>query len=52
MQKKVRGKSIRLVVYVGSEKDRGITVSIFPGDEGWYMDIGKQFIRSLHEAAK
>jgi len=49
---RIRGKTVHLILYIGNGNDRGITISILPGDEGWYMNFGRQFIDSLKEVAK
>jgi len=52
MHKKASGKMVHLVLYVGSGKDRGIKVDVMPGDEGYYMDCGRQFIEELKKHAR
>lgn len=52
MHKKVSGKMVHLVLYIGSGKDHGIKIDVMPGDEGYYMDCGRQFIEALKKVAR
>lgn len=47
LHKKVGGRTVHMVVQVGSGKERCIVLDIFPGDEGYYMDTGRAFIDGL-----
>ncbi len=52
IHKKVSGKTVHLIVHVGSGKDRGVKIDVMPGDEGYYMDCGRQFIEELKKVAR
>jgi len=52
LHKKVSGKMVHLEVYVGTGRDRGLSVSVKPGDEGIYMDYGRQFIEGLKKVVR
>lgn len=52
MHKKVSGKTVHLILYIGSGKDRGVKIDVMPGDEGYYMDCGRQFIEALKKVAR
>lgn len=50
--KRVSGKTIHLEIYVGEGKDRGVTVTVRPGDEGAYMDYGRLFLDELKKVVR
>jgi len=52
MHKKVSGKMVHILLYIGSGKDRGVKIDVMPGDEGYYMDCGRQFIEELKMVAR
>jgi hypothetical protein len=52
LHKRVSGRMVHLELYIGNEKDRGISVRVRPGDEGTYMDYGRQFIEGLKKVVR
>ncbi|MEM2002228.1 MAG: hypothetical protein QXT77_06270 [Candidatus Methanomethylicaceae archaeon] len=52
LHKKVRGRTIHLIIYVGDGKDRSIAIEVKPGYEGIYMDYGRKFLASLKKVAR
>jgi len=52
VHKKVSGKMVHILLYIGSGKDRGVKIDVMPGDEGYYMDCGRQFIEELKKVAR
>jgi hypothetical protein len=52
MHKKESGKMVHLIVYVGDKNDRSIAVDVKPGDEGSYMDHGREFIAGLKKVVR
>lgn len=52
LHKKESGKMVHLLVYIGGKSDRSIAVEVRPGDEGSYMDHGREFIAGLRKAVR
>jgi len=52
LHKKVPGRMIHLLIYIGSSSDRSMAVEVRPGDEGLYMDYGREFIDGLRKVAR
>jgi len=52
LHKKVRGRTIHLLIHVGDGKDRSIAIEVKPGYEGTHMDYGRKFLESLKKVAR
>lgn len=52
LHKKQSGKTVHLNVYLGGKSERSIAVQVIPGDEGRYMDFGRNFIDGLRKAVR
>jgi hypothetical protein len=52
LHKKESGKMVHLVIFMGGKSDRSIAVEVKPGDEGSYMDHGREFIDGLRKAVR
>lgn len=52
LHKRVRGKTIHLLIYIGEGKDRSIAIEVRPGYEGLYMDYGRRFLEDLKKVAR
>lgn len=52
LHKREGGRMVHLTVYVGGEGERAVSVEVRPGDEGRYMDFGRQFIQGLRNAVR
>jgi len=52
LHKKISGRMTHLIIQVGTGKDRSLAIEVLPGDEGYYMDLGRQFIRELKKIVR
>jgi hypothetical protein len=52
LHKKGSGKTVHLIIHLGVKGDRAIAVEVMPGDEGRYMDFGRQFISELKKVVR
>ncbi|MBM5805826.1 MAG: hypothetical protein FJZ49_07200 [Candidatus Verstraetearchaeota archaeon] len=52
LHKKASGRMVHLEVHIGTGRDRGMSVSVKPGEEGIYMDYGRQFIEGLKKVVR
>jgi hypothetical protein len=52
LHKKESGRMVHLVVYIGSKSERALAVEVIPGDEGLYMDYGREYIDGLRKAIR
>lgn len=52
LHKKEAGRMVHLLVHVGNKGDRALAVEVRPGDEGLYMDYGREYIENLRKAVR
>ncbi len=52
LHKKESGRMVHLVIYIGNKNDRALAVEVIPGDEGLYMDDGRDYLDALRKVVR